>query len=90
MVRSAVLEHWLLDENGQVREEVKSRLQKDIQDSTAHSQQEAVEGRVREAVTAAVNSNAPSKVVCRSCGFLSRSPMCTPELSVSSSSLEAR
>lgn len=90
MVRSAVLEHWLLDANGRVREEVKSKLQKEVQDSTANSQQEAVESRVRQAVNAVVNSNAPSKVACRSPVFLSHSPMSTPEMSAASNSLEVR
>ena len=80
MVRSAVLQHWLLDSNGQVRADVKSDLKKDVQDSTATSQQEAVESRVRAAVSAAVNSNAPSKVACSSPALLSRSPMSTLEL----------
>ncbi len=80
MVRSAVLEHWLLDSNGHVRAEVKSELRKDVQDSTATSQQEAVESRVRAAVSAAVNSNAPSKVACSSPALLSRFPLSTLEL----------
>jgi len=62
IVRTAVLEHWVLDSQAKVKAEVISELQKNVMENTHATQQEVVERKVREAVTAAVNTNAPSKV----------------------------
>jgi len=62
IVRTAVLEHWVLDSQAKVKAGVISELQKNVMENTHATQQEVVERKVREAVTAAVNTNAPSKV----------------------------
>jgi len=62
IVRTAVLEHWVLDSQAKVKAGVISELQKNVMENTHATQQEVVERKVREAVTAAVNTNAPSKI----------------------------
>ena len=53
----------MLDAEEKVKSEIKSDLKKSIVEDTKMLHEELVETRVREAVTAAVNSNAPSKVL---------------------------
>ena len=62
MVRSAVLENWLMDDAGKVKENILSDLSKDILEASKATHEEVVDNHVREAVSAAINSNAPSKV----------------------------
>jgi hypothetical protein len=62
MVRSAVLEHWVLDAQEKVKADVIADLKNSVLVNTRDTQQDVIERKVREAVTAAVNSNAPSQV----------------------------
>ena len=63
MVRTAVLEHWVLDSESNVKADVIAGIKQSVKNSTASSLHEMVERQVREAVASAVNSKAPSKVI---------------------------
>lgn len=63
IVRDAVHEHWVLDGEAKVKSDVTMDLKKSILDDTKTMHQDLVDTYVREAVSAAVNSKAPSQVV---------------------------
>lgn len=62
MVRSAVIEHWVMDAQEKVKADVIAELKSSVLASTRDTQQNVIVRKVSDAVTAAVNSNAPSQV----------------------------
>lgn len=61
IVRSAVLEHWVLDETGKVRDEIIAEFKSSII-ASAKDEAQVIESHVRETVKGVVQSNAPSQV----------------------------
>ena len=61
IVRSAVLEHWVLDATGKVKADIIAEIKSSII-ASAKDEAQVIESHVRETVKGVVQSNAPSQV----------------------------